>query len=140
MLRRILITGVILALASIQPRTTPTHAPAPATPSGACSAGMPALPSRPLATGSTYFSDAMPPERFRNASQAHLVIETPAEISRICIAAGAPALPCGYSYVACTIGSTVHMSNPCDHPDERWAALMCHELAHVQGWPATHGD
>lgn len=41
---------------------------------------------------------------------------------------------------ACTRTSGVYMPNPCDFQQERFAMLMCHELAHQDGWPRTHGE
>jgi hypothetical protein len=32
------------------------------------------------------------------------------------------------------------IGNPCDYPDERYARHVCHELGHVNGWPANHPD
>lgn len=45
-------------------------------------------------------------------------------------------------YTACAIvgGGEMALPNPCQHrfAGESYAALACHELGHVNGWPASH--
>lgn len=33
----------------------------------------------------------------------------------------------------------VHMANPCDFQKEDFARILCHEMAHLNGWPKDHG-
>lgn len=47
--------------------------------------------------------------------------------------------PKDHHFVGCVRPPLVHMPNPCDYRDEDYARWMCHEMAHVNGWPATHG-
>ena len=49
--------------------------------------------------------------------------------------------PSGIRTEACTTAAHLIMPNPCNFPDtDAYAHLLCHELGHVNGWPATHGD
>jgi hypothetical protein len=43
---------------------------------------------------------------------------------------------CGRGNIGCATvgGSVVWMPHPCDYPREGYAALLCHELAHNNGW------
>lgn len=47
--------------------------------------------------------------------------------------------PPGKRFVGCVRGPLVHMGNPCEFGHEQFARIMCHEMAHVNGWPRTHG-
>jgi hypothetical protein len=43
-------------------------------------------------------------------------------------------------FVACTTAdNVVHAGNPCDYEGEL-ALYLCHEQAHINGWPKNHGD
>lgn len=47
----------------------------------------------------------------------------------------------GPSVVGCARGVAITMPNPCQWPDdETYAQLLCHEMAHVNGWPANHPE
>lgn len=37
-------------------------------------------------------------------------------------------------------GTIIVVENPCRYPDDRYARHVCHELGHVNGWPADHPD
>jgi antirestriction protein ArdC len=42
---------------------------------------------------------------------------------------------------ACATGERLVLPNPCAFgSNDRYAALLCHELGHANGWPPTHGD
>jgi hypothetical protein len=81
--------------------------------------------------------DGMPPERLFGPAKAEISFGTVGEC-------GTP--PPDLYFKACVrydmLGrGTVHMPNPCD-PKYRWeafAVLMCHEKAHINGWPGSHG-
>ena len=86
----------------------------------------------------TYHSSSMPPERFRGDNQATIFFTSPAEVERIC---GNGAKPiCKMRRIACVKGGRIIMPNPCGFGTESFGRYSCHELAHVNGWPATHGD
>lgn len=45
----------------------------------------------------------------------------------------------GLNSLACSNADLVTMPNPCQFENAGWyAEAMCHELAHVNGWPASH--
>ena len=92
-----------------------------------------------LAAAPSLYSDARPPARFRQDATVILEIRDQSEIEKTCQARyGAP--PPGRRMEACVIGNRAIMRNPCSFPQsESYAAMMCHELGHVNGWPATHG-
>lgn len=79
--------------------------------------------------------DGMPPPRLRHPRQVPRVVTVGA------VERGCGKDPPGLITYACTTRSgRVYVPNPCDFPQERFAMLMCHELAHVDGWPSTHGE
>lgn len=89
--------------------------------------------------GSSYVNDGLPPVRFQGNATFVVQTHSPAEVDRIC--APVPR-PCGVTYYACTFGRHVDLPNPCDpqFAGERFALTVCHEAAHVSGWPASHGE
>ena len=104
----------------------------------ACAKDPPPLPAG-LTKDSTYVSDAMPPERFRGNASASVIFRSPGEVDRRC----APKVRmCGARYLACSRGRYMVLPNPCDpsFAGEAFARLACHELGHVNFWPATHGE
>jgi hypothetical protein len=91
-----------------------------------------------LATNSTYYNSGMPPERFRANNKMTVEFLDPVDIQREC---GGGAMPvCGLEIKACVKSGKVIMPNPCKMPGEYFARLFCHELAHTNKWPVTHGD
>jgi hypothetical protein len=125
MLRSLL--AAALALAPIQA--------VPQTPVATCSAPVP-VPPTAIAPNSTYYSDGMPPERFRANNQVMVRFGSQADIEGICGKA-----PCGKIMLACQPPRQMILPNPCRYgPSDQYAKLVCHELAHLNGWPATHGD
>jgi hypothetical protein len=74
--------------------------------------------------------DGMPPPRLRAPMQMTVRTGAVAE----CGDAGPSRV-----FEACVRGTTVFVPNPCDYPTEKFAILLCHEQAHLQGWPAEHG-
>ncbi len=86
------------------------------------------------------FSSAVPPARFRDETSAQIQTIDPAYIGDVCglLMRGPP--PVGMAYLACTQDGRVYIPNPCAYPDEPYAATLCHELGHVQGWPREHPE
>jgi hypothetical protein len=92
------------------------------------------------APNSTPYSDSRPPVLFQRDATMTLEVANQGEIDDTCHALfGNP--PSGMRTQACTSGRKVIMPNPCSFPDsDAYAHLLCHELGHLNGWPATHGD
>ena len=92
----------------------------------------------PPAPAPTPFSDARPPVRFQGDATVKLEITDQAGIERACHPLfGAP--PAGMKTDACQTGDRVILPNPCTFPEsDRYAALLCHELAHANGWSRNH--
>lgn len=87
-----------------------------------------------LAPNSTLISSGIPPVRFRGDNVAAVFFVD--DVTKLC----GRAKP-GFVILACAQGNQIAMPNPCAYAaSERYARIMCHELAHVSGWPATHGD
>ena len=80
----------------------------------------------------TMYFDGMPPERFRTPRIATVSNGSVAKC-------GSPPPEKHTYFEACVRGNMVHMPNPCDYPQEKFATLLCHEYGHLEGWPADHG-
>lgn len=85
-------------------------------------------------------NNGMPPERFRGNTAAVVFFTDRAGIDQMCGVAPEP-----YRIIACAGkidgAPVIVMPHPCPHGDlEYFARVMCHEVAHVNGWPSTHGD
>lgn len=77
----------------------------------------------------------LPPIEYQRNNGARIVFATRQELHRRCSSSHA---------AACTdkIGDEwiIFMPNPCNEPKrEAYAMKLCHELGHVNGWPADHG-
>jgi hypothetical protein len=85
------------------------------------------------------FTDAPPPERFQNNTHFTIEVADQTRIDAVCQGQfGAP--PSGMKTDACTTAGRVLMPNPCTFSkSDAYARLLCHEMAHVNGWPSTHG-
>lgn len=75
-----------------------------------------------------------PPARYRADTLIALATASPAATARYCQ---------GWTHagdaVACEWAGVAHLPNPCGYPaSDRYAALLCHEIGHAQGWPASH--
>lgn len=108
----------------------------PATPWPVIAAGAPA--------NSTYEAAGKPiPVRYREpvAGWVKMRFLSAADVNRRC-AGGVPV--CGRVFEACVRDGELIMPNPCDDPagpsGQGYSGTLCHELAHINGWPETHGD
>jgi hypothetical protein len=91
-------------------------------------------PSMP--PNSTYDSHSEPPKRFGYTKNSVMrVAFGQANIDAIC---GKP--PCERIFLGCTRGDVVVLPDPFTTSDEQFARITRHELAHANGWPASHGD
>ena len=84
------------------------------------------------------FSDAEPPARFQGPTTVILQVTDQRGIDRICHPLfGKP--PEGMRTDACQTGERVVMPDPCTFPKtDRYAAILCHELGHANGWSSRH--
>jgi hypothetical protein len=101
-----------------------------------CTAPPPVPPGLPA--GSTYVSDARPPARFQHEARSTVVTVPAAEVDRLCRPPGEPPV-CGARILACTQDGVITAPNPCAFRGDAYAELLCHEQAHRNGWPGTHG-
>lgn len=80
-----------------------------------------------------------PPLRFQNDTAATISTMSPEQVDRWCgLLAGRELYPPGSTFLACHYAGTIYVPNPCGFPDEQFAQIACHELAHRQGWTAMH--
>jgi len=92
-----------------------------------------------VAAGPSMFSAARPPERFTGEATFVVEIREQAQIDQRCQGLfGVP--PVGMKTDACSIDGRAIMPNPCAHPEENYARMLCHEMAHVNGWSPQHED
>lgn len=94
-------------------------------------------PALPMATPGQV-SDASPPLRFQRAGAHQLVIVPISEIGERCTGVMNLRPPPGVYYHGCTRRGVIYVPNPCAAKAEWFAGLLCHELAHANGWPDTH--
>ena len=88
----------------------------------------------------SYYTDQTPPERFRRDTTVRLQITGQDGINQACHKAFGPPPP-GMKTDACEIDGRVIAPNPCAFPaSDAYARLLCHEIGHANGWPASHGD
>lgn len=100
-----------------------------------CSAPV-AVPSTVTTPHATYYNDGEPPARFAHAPTGTLKVRFgQAAIDELC---GRP--PCGLRFLGCVHGDEVALLDPFTISSEDFAKLVRHELAHLSGWPDTHGD
>jgi hypothetical protein len=85
------------------------------------------------------YSDARPPLRFQHPTLVRLQTANQPVIDRLCASRFGPA-PAGMRTNACQIGGMVVAPDPCSFPEtDTYAQILCHEIGHANGWPATHG-
>lgn len=79
-----------------------------------------------------------PPRRYQGDTTATVELLDPERVPPLCKALGGFSPPGQYA-VACATGRTIVMPNPCRWPNRSdYADLLCHEMAHVNGWPSDH--
>lgn len=81
-----------------------------------------------------YLDDSTPPVKYQGNVSAIVSFGT---VGKCGVA------PPGYVFLGCTInGVIVHLPNPCSLPahvlPDSFSHLVCHEMGHVNGWPANH--
>ena len=85
------------------------------------------------------YSDSTPPVRYRRDTTVQLQVTDQEGIEQACHPVFGPP-PAGMKTDACEIDGRIVAPNPCRFPDsDAYAHLLCHELGHANGWPATHG-
>lgn len=67
----------------------------------------------------------LPPETFQQPSEYTIRTVPLGDIYEMCGRRAA---------AGCAFNDTVIMPNPCDYADQAYAALLCHEQGHVNGW------
>lgn len=79
-------------------------------------------------------AESMPPENFRGDYTTLATVATmpPERVSEVC--GSKHALACAGREDRFDV---LYLPNPCGYPDDPYAVLMCHELAHLQSW--QHG-
>lgn len=123
MLRSLVLAAMVLPLRDAPP------------PPPQCEPPQIVAPAPNLPANSTYTSDAEPPKRFRVAPRGFIKMRFgQAEIDDLC---GRP--PCGFVFEGCQRGDEIALPDPFSVPDEQFARIARHELAHHSGWPRSHG-
>lgn len=81
------------------------------------------------------FGEILPPDRFEGDNSALIVFGHADVIASLC---GAQNLACTWFQQGVPIMAA---PNPCLLANrDLYAAILCHELGHANGWPKTHGD
>ena len=78
-----------------------------------------------------YVSTALA-QSFRQNVRVMVQFENPENVNSLCLMLGVP-----YRAGACANSQVIIAPNPCLYRGE-YAEMMCHELRHVNGWPADH--
>lgn len=77
-----------------------------------------------------------PPARYIGETRAVLEVIEPEKVEATCAAGGPGALACTKMYPK---RPTIVMPDPCAFPFDSYAAMLCHEIAHVNGWDHGRG-
>lgn len=93
-----------------------------------------------LVAALSLYSDAVPPQRFQGDVNARVEFVRSSAVEPRCRAIGfTMPLRRGDTVLACSGNATIVIPNPCLYAaGDGYARLLCHELGHVNGWPATH--
>jgi hypothetical protein len=87
------------------------------------------------------FREVIPPERYQGDASAVVIFGHANVIASLCgapNAAGIGPLACAGEKDKTPI---IVAPNPCLFADnDLYAAILCHELGHISGWPKDHGD
>lgn len=97
-----------------------------------------------LAVATTLWSDELPPQRFRQPSGwVMLIVEPELIVRKLCEREGQPAdvEPLGCAGISKDGDNYLIVPDPCPYAEEgeTYARVLCHERAHLAGWPPTHG-
>lgn len=101
----------------------------------------PAAMAQPQAPNSSLYNSGPPPVRFQGDGAAVVAFVHPSRINETC---GTDPMPKPYIRIACA-GSkngtpAIVLPNPCLFTNEAFALVACHELGHINRWPASHGN
>lgn len=89
-----------------------------------------------LPANSSYVNDGEPPARYRSPPKGQFKVTFgQAGIDEFC---GRP--PCGMRFLGCARGDRIALGDPFTTDGAEFARIARHELAHLNGWPSTHGD
>lgn len=90
---------------------------------------------------SSKIDNGWPPMRFRGDVVLDSVeFLTPAKIPARCGVKKSGQIVEACAYMRSNGKHTVILPNPCKAPAaDDWARLTCHEIGHLNGWPADHG-
>ena len=73
-----------------------------------------------------------PPEQYQTSRRASIEFMDKGQARAFCTTfTGTPAIACANQHL-------IWIENPCLHQGQSYADLLCHELAHVNAWPANH--
>jgi hypothetical protein len=99
----------------------------------------PAIPSTAPPNSTYLAAENGIPDRYATGDlSTRINIVSIDEANRIC-AGGVPV--CRRVFYACEDNGVLTMPNPCEYPrSDPYAKLLCHETAHLRGWPAYHGN
>jgi len=105
-------------------------------PAPACDPAPVVIQTPTIAANSTYISDGEPPKRFA------MVPDRPVRVAfgRAAIDATCGRPPCNMVFEGCVRGGVIALPDPFTTDSMTFARVVRHELAHVRGWPASHGD
>ena len=73
-----------------------------------------------------------PPHAYQGDTQASIVFNSQRATTALC-----EIVTRKDEALACATGPHIWAPNPCTWSDP-YAQLLCHEMAHVNGWPGTH--
>lgn len=74
----------------------------------------------------------MPPKKFQGGTETAVLFSTEANVNFLC-----GTKPRKDMLQACVLDGVIIAPNPCSQPGP-YAELLCHELAHTNGWGAEH--
>ena len=101
-----------------------------------------------VAAPPSLWNQEIPPVRFQGPAMAVTVFLPPYRVREECQKRIKETPPEGIEIKACRIPpdepggiSLLVLPDPCLlAPQEYYAKVLCHEIAHINGWPNTHGD
>lgn len=81
-----------------------------------------------------------PPSRFQTDTSGSIRFIPQAKVEADCFGQGTPTPPPGFHTMACAGHGVMTLPNPCEMAatGDAYAQLLCHEMAHLNGWPSDH--